>query len=273
MTIQTTCVPTAEGVPFWTPAQIPPAGTARAQQSASVPTVFQPLTIRSVTLNNRFVVSPMCMYSSPPSGHMTDFHLVHLGQFALNGAGLVFAEAIAVQPRGRISPSDAGIWDDSHVGPLKRIVDFIHSQGQKAGVQLAHAGRKASTFPPWIQIQHNQREQQQTEPAQEAKKDAHAQHKGNKCIAGKDVHGWPDDVVAPSAIKYEEGYPEPRAMSVDEIKDLLEDYKKAARRAVEAGFDVFEIHAAHGYLLTEFLSPLSNVSFLFPSPKKEKKNP
>lgn len=219
----------AAGVPYYTPAQNPPAGTA--SDPGAAPTLFRPLRMRDVALTNRVAVSPMCQYSAD-DGHLTDYHLVHLGQFALAGAALTIVEATAVEPRGRISPEDSGIWADSHVAPLRRIVDFVHSQGQKAGIQLAHAGRKASTLAPWLSQ--------------------------GRVLATEDEGGWPDDVVAPSAVPFADGWPTPRELSVHEIEAVVEAFGAAARRSVEAGFDVVEIHAAHGYLLTQFLSPLTN---------------
>ncbi|KAH7197536.1 uncharacterized protein B0J16DRAFT_21466 [Fusarium flagelliforme] len=221
----------ASGVPYFTPAQEPPAGTPLKTDSA--PTLFKPLRTRGVELQNRFVVSPMCTYSAQ-DGHLTDFHLVHLGQFALQGAGLVFVEATAVEPRGRISPEDSGLWEDSQIVPLKRITDFIHSQNTKAAIQLAHAGRKASTVAPWIG------------------------GSVNKALATKDVGGWPDDIVAPSAISFADDFGTPHELTTEEIKALIKQWQDSAVRAVKAGFDVIEIHAAHGYLLHQFLSPLTN---------------
>lgn len=225
----------ASGVPYFTPAQNPLAGTPLDLSSA--PTLFQPYQMRGVTLHNRVVVAPMCMYSAD-EGHLTDFHLVHLGQFALAGAGLVMVEATSVDPRGRISPEDSGLWTDSQVAPLKKIVDFIHSQGGKAGIQLAHAGRKASTVAPWIG------------------------GTAQKALADETLNGWPDDVVAPSAISYDEGWAVPKALTVEQIQGLIQSYIDSAKRAVAAGMDIIEIHAAHGYLLTQFLSPITNVSAL-----------
>ncbi|KND90202.1 putative NADPH dehydrogenase C23G7.10c [Tolypocladium ophioglossoides CBS 100239] len=219
------------GVPFYTPAQEPAAGTAA--HPAAAPTLFQPLRMRGVELHNRFVVSPMCQYSAD-NGHLTDFHLVHLGQFALNGAGLVVVEASAVEPRGRISPQDAGLWTDSQMAPLRRIVDFAHSQNTRAGIQLAHADRKASTLAPWIR------------------------GSAEKALADEAHGGWPGDVVGPSAIPFSESHAAPRGLSVDDIKGLVQSFAESAVRAVKAGFDVIEIHGAHGYLITSFLSPLSN---------------
>ncbi|ROT39751.1 NADH:flavin oxidoreductase/NADH oxidase [Sodiomyces alkalinus F11] len=228
-----TATKATQGIPYFTPAQEPPAGTPT--DVATAPTLFQPLRIRDVELANRLAVSPMCMYSAQ-DGHLTDFHLVHLGQFALRGAGLTIVEATAVEPRGRISPEDSGLWSDSQIEPLKRVVDFVHAQNHKIGIQLAHAGRKASTLALW-----------HLKP-------------GTRCLATADQGGWPDDVVAPSAIPFaaEGGWPEPRALTLDEVEGVVRAFADAARRAVAAGIDVVEIHAAHGYLLTEFLSPLTN---------------
>ena len=222
----------AAGVPYYTPEQDPPAGTALEPESA--PTLFQPLRMRSVQLHNRFVVSPMCMYSAD-DGHLSDFHLVHLGQFAMRGAALTFVEATAVQACGRISPQDSGLWKDSQIAPLKRITDFVHSQGTKAAIQLAHAGRKASTLAPWLRAE--------------------------RPTAGLEHGGW-EDVVGPSAIPYDKGYPDVVELTVDDIKKVVQDFADAAVRAVKAGFDVIEIHGAHGYLNTSFMSPLSNVCVL-----------
>lgn len=225
--------PGAERVPFYTPLQNPPPGSPFDPSNA--PTLFTPLTTRGVTVHNRFVVSPMCTYSAD-YGHLTDWHLVHLGQYALAGAGTVMVEATAVEARGRISPEDSGLWQDSQIAPLRRVADVIRSQGSKPAIQLAHAGRKASTVAPWV-------------------------GKGKKKqVAEKDVNGWPDDVIAPSAIPYDEGYPDPRELSKEEIQGLVKAFADSAKRAIEAGFEIIEIHGAHGYLHTEFLSPLSNVS-------------
>ncbi|KAK1755059.1 NADPH dehydrogenase [Echria macrotheca] len=228
----------APGVPYFTPIQSPPAGTPLPSSSSpsKTPTLFTPLTLRSLTLPNRFIVSPMCTYSSPTTGHLTDWHLVHLGALAQRGAALTIFEATAVTPNGRITPADAGIWDDSHIPPLRRVVDFIHGQGQKAGIQLAHAGRKASNLSPHDPLYVRDKNDLATE------KDG----------------GWPADVVAPSAVAYSDTFAMPRGLSVEEIKGLVGSFAQAARRAVEAGFDTVEIHAAHGYLISEFLSPITN---------------
>src|SRR6201992_110279 len=190
--------------------------------------LFDPLPLRGVTLRNRIVVSPMCQYSAD-DGFANDWHLVHLGSRAVGGAGLVITEATAVTPEGRISPRDLGLWKDEHIAPLKRIVDFMHEQGAFAGIQLAHAGRKASMSPPW---------------------------EGER-VATAAEGGW-DDVLAPSAIPFGPRYKHPHELTADGIERIVDAFAQAAHRALLAGFDVVEIHAAHGYLLHQFLSPLSN---------------
>jgi 2,4-dienoyl-CoA reductase-like NADH-dependent reductase (Old Yellow Enzyme family) len=192
-----------------------------------MPNLFEPLTIRSVTLRNRVVVSPMCQYSST-DGYATEWHLVHLGSRAVGGAALVMTEAAAVLPEGRISPQDLGIWDDGHVEMLARIVDFIHQQGALAGIQLAHAGRKASTYAP---------------------------SRGQGAVP-ENAGGW--QVVGPSEDPFTENYPKPTPLEIDGIRSITKAFAQAARRAFQAGFDVVEIHGAHGYLIHEFLSPFSN---------------
>ncbi|MER3469961.1 MAG: oxidoreductase [Chitinophagaceae bacterium] len=188
--------------------------------------LFQPLQIRGIQLKNRIAVSPMCQYSSI-DGFANDWHLVHLGARAVGGAALIIAEATAVTPEGRITPDDLGIWKEEHIPFLKRITTFIEQQNCVPGIQLAHAGRKASHASPW---------------------------KGGEALS--DETAW--QTIAPSAIAFKEGEPIPHEMSVTEIKQLVEDFKNAARRALEAGFKLIELHAAHGYLLHEFYSPLSN---------------
>ena len=189
--------------------------------------LFEPLSIRSIQLKNRIVVSPMCEYSSE-DGFANDWHLVHLGSRAVGGAGLVIAEATAVSPEGRITPDDLGIWKDTHIDFLKRTTSFITAQGSVPGIQLAHAGRKASHTSPW---------------------------KGNRPLKQEEGE-W--TTLAPSAIPFKEGDPLPEAMSIEDIEKLKKDFRDATIRALEAGFKVIELHAAHGYLLNEFLSPLSN---------------
>ncbi len=196
--------------------------------SQPAPSLFTPLTQRGVTFANRIVVSPMCQYSSE-DGLANDWHFVHLGSRAVGGAGLVIVEATAVTPEGRITPQDMGIWTDGHVAPLKRIVDFMHQHGSRAGVQLAHAGRKASTARPW--------------------------EGGKKLLPAEG--GW-TDVLAPSAIPFSKDYPQPIELEKAGIRSIVQAFVEATRRSLEAGFDVVEIHAAHGYLIHEFFSPLSN---------------
>jgi 2,4-dienoyl-CoA reductase-like NADH-dependent reductase (Old Yellow Enzyme family) len=190
--------------------------------------LFDPLSIRDLTFANRVFVSPMCEYSST-DGYANDWHFVHLGSRAVGGAGLVLTEATAIVPEGRISPQDLGIWSDDHIAPLARIVRFIREQGSVAGMQLAHAGRKASTYRPWEGLG--------TVP--------------------ENAGGW-TNVVAPSAVAFADHYPKPQALTGDGIQEIVAAFAEAARRACEAGFRVIEIHAAHGYLIHEFLSPLSN---------------
>jgi 2,4-dienoyl-CoA reductase-like NADH-dependent reductase (Old Yellow Enzyme family) len=193
-----------------------------------MPNLFDPLVLRGVTIRNRIVVSPMCQYSCE-NGVATDWHFVHLGSRAVGGAALVFAEATAVIAEGRISPQDLGLWNDEQMVPLARTAHFIRAQGAAAGIQLAHAGRKASTYRPWSP-------KQGEIPAEEG--------------------GWP--TVAPSPIQYAADYSMPAALSETGIREVIAAFGRAARRAREAGFQVIEIHAAHGYLLQEFLSPVSN---------------
>src|SRR5213080_1552107 len=189
---------------------------------------FDPLAIRDLNFANRVFVSPVCQYSSR-DGFANDWHFVHLGSRAVGGAGLIFTEATAVLPEGRISPQDLGIWSDGHIEMLSRIVRFINEQGSIAGMQLAHAGRKASTRRPW--------ETPGTVPESEG--------------------GW-KKVVAPSALRFADNYPIPEALTLDGIQEVASAFAAAARRACQAGFRIVEIHAAHGYLIHEFLSPLSN---------------
>ena len=199
-------------------------------QNNKVPTdkgLFMPLTIRGCNLRNRIAVSPMCEYSSQ-DGFANDWHFVHLGSRAVGGAGLVLTEAAAVESRGRISPADLGIWKDEHIEKLAPITAFIKQQGAVPGIQLAHAGRKASCRVPW---------------------------EGGAAIRPEEG-GW--QTVAPSAVPFRDGDPLPADLSIDEIQKIVEAFGAATRRALAAGFEVVEIHAAHGYLLHEFYSPLSN---------------
>ncbi|MGN6640819.1 MAG: NADH:flavin oxidoreductase/NADH oxidase, partial [Mucilaginibacter sp.] len=184
--------------------------------------------IKDIEFKNRIMVSPMCEYSST-DGFANDWHLVHLGSFAVGGASLVITEATAVSPEGRISPGDLGIWKDEHIEKLKQITDFIHQHGAAAGIQLAHAGRKASHQVPW---------------------------EGGKQIPSNAEAGW--KTLAPSAIAFTEAEEAPEELDKAGIEKIKADFKAATKRAVEAGFDVIEIHGAHGYLIHEFYSPLSN---------------
>lgn len=192
-----------------------------------MPLLFQPLTIRSITLKNRIAVSPMCQYSSK-DGFANDWHLVHLGSRAVGGAALIITEAAAVSPEGRISPGDLGLWKDEHIDFLKRITVFIEANGAIPAIQLAHAGRKASHHVPW---------------------------KGNKSLTAEEG-AW--QTFAPSALPHTIGKPLPKAMTKEDIEKVKNDFAAAVKRSLLAGFKVIELHAAHGYLLNEFLSPLSN---------------
>jgi 2,4-dienoyl-CoA reductase-like NADH-dependent reductase (Old Yellow Enzyme family) len=192
-----------------------------------MPHLFEPLTLRGLRLANRILVSPMCQYSSV-DGLANDWHFVHLGSRAVGGAALVFTEAAAVTPEGRISPDDLGIWDDAHVDGLRRVVRFVRAQGAAAAIQLAHSGRKGSTRRPWA---------------------------GQGAVDPKEG-GWRP--VGPSAEPFADGYPVPRALDADGIANIVSAFTHAAIRARDAGFDVVEVHAAHGYLVHEFLSPLTN---------------
>jgi 2,4-dienoyl-CoA reductase-like NADH-dependent reductase (Old Yellow Enzyme family) len=197
-------------------------------QPNSRPHLFQPLTLRSVTLRNRVAVSPMCQYSSD-DGAATDWHLIHLGSRAAGGAGLVIAEATAVSPEGRITPGDAGLWAEKHIEPLARINRFIKQQGAITGIQLAHAGRKASAALPWEGGAH----------------------------LSDDQGGW--RTIAPSALPFGGSLGKvPRAMTEPDIVRVQNDFVAATRRALTAGYEWLELHSAHGYLSHEFLSPLSN---------------
>ena len=196
------------------------------------PLLLSPITLRDLTLKNRVVISPMCQYSAI-DGVVTDWHLVHLGRFAIGGAALVFVEATGVEPRGRISPGDVGIWNDDQARALARVADVLKANGAAAGIQLAHAGRKGSTRRPW--------------------------DGGTELTAEDAARGEaPWETLAPSALPFAEAYPMPRAMSVADMAEVILAFREAARRADAAGFDVVEVHAAHGYLLHEFLSPLTN---------------
>jgi 2,4-dienoyl-CoA reductase-like NADH-dependent reductase (Old Yellow Enzyme family) len=189
--------------------------------------LFSPLKIKSITFQNRITISPMCQYSAV-DGFANDWHLVHLGSRATGGSGLIIQEATAVSPEGRISPSDLGLWSDDHIQKLQSITKFIISQGSVPGIQLAHAGRKASVSSPWY---------------------------GNKKLP-QNQGGW--EIFAPSAISYHENEQVPTALDIVGIQKVITDFKSATRRAKQVGYQVLEIHSAHGYLLHQFLSPLTN---------------
>lgn len=238
----------APEIPYYTPANNP--GAALKPEDPNTPTLFRPLQIRDVTLKNRIVVAPMCMFSSesdpnsPVVGALTDFHIAHLGHFATKGVGLVMIEATAVQPNGRISPNDSGLWQEGTESEqfkgIQRVANIVHSQGAKLGIQLAHAGRKASVVTPWLG------------------------ERGSSIKADESVGGWPSDVVAPTGgedFRWAPGdieYWAPREISTAEIEEVAQAFARSAKTAVQAGVDVIEVHAAHGYLLHEFMSPVTN---------------
>lgn len=198
--------------------------------SSKIPKLFAPLKIRGMEMQNRLALSPLCQYSAE-DGHQTAWHLTHLGGIIQRGPGLTLVEATAVQAEGRITPEDCGLWKDSQKEPLRKVVEFAHSQGQKIGIQLAHAGRKASTVAPWLS-------------------------KGD--VAGKELNGWPDNVFAPSAIAFNGNHCQPKEMTIEDIENFKKAFVDAIKRSIDIGFDTIEIHNAHGYLLHSFLSPASN---------------
>jgi 2,4-dienoyl-CoA reductase-like NADH-dependent reductase (Old Yellow Enzyme family) len=206
------------------------AGSAGTDHDREVPEIdlLSPLTIRGVSFRNRIAMSPMCQYSAQ-DGFANDWHLVHLGSRAVGGASLIVVEATAVTAEGRISPGDVGIWKEEHIEPLARIAKFVQTQGAVAGIQLAHAGRKASCDLAW---------------------------KGGARLKSPEQGGWP--VVAPSPVPFDEADPSPIPLDEAGIHGVIDAFEAGARRALKAGFKVIEIHAAHGYLLHEFLSPISN---------------
>ena len=193
--------------------------------AGAMPALFDPLPLRSLTLSNRIIVSPMCEYSSD-EGFATDWHIVHLGSRAVGGAALVMTEATAVTPEGRISPQDLGIWRDAHIETLERVTRFIRSQKRASGIQLAHAGRKGSTQRPW------------------------------EGLGALEAGGW--QPVGPTADAFADGYPMPQALDADGLARIVKAFAAATHRALAAGFEIVEVHAAHGYLLHEFMSPASN---------------
>ncbi|KAH7916358.1 NADH:flavin oxidoreductase 2 [Hygrophoropsis aurantiaca] len=232
------------GVDGYFPLNDPAIGSAYTNtdifpQNANLPELFKPITIKNTTFKNRIFVAPMCQYSSD-NGHATDWHLVHLGGYASRGVGAIIVEATAVVPEGRISPEDAGLWTDTQIAPLQRIVNFAHSQGTKIGIQLAHAGRKASTLAPWVYG------------------NSAGTHIANVRTAQVSEGGWPDEVFAPSAIPFSNDYPHPKAMTNSDMQRVEDAFVAAVERCKTIGFDFIEVHGAHGYLIHNFLSPLSN---------------
>ncbi|KAI0641383.1 FMN-linked oxidoreductase [Trametes meyenii] len=242
----------APNVSYFTPEQNPPAGTAAPPKDGkALPTLFQPLKIRGVEFHNRLFVSPMAMSSADRDSTFTPFHTAILGAVIIRGPGLTFIEGAAISPEGRLTQPDVGLWSDEQIGPLREIIEFAHSQGQKVGIQLAHAGRKASVAPLWI---------------------------AGHGLLTEEYGGWAHEIVAPSAISYVEAggaaeaiarangapadgqgvVPDPTELSREGIHEIVKKWAAAAKRAVEAGVDVIEIHGAHGFLLHEFLSPVSN---------------
>ncbi|RGP68816.1 hypothetical protein FSPOR_5022 [Fusarium sporotrichioides] len=238
------------GLPYFIPAQDPSTGTVK-QLGPTTPTIFRPLTIRGVTFRNRIWVSPMCHYSCAATGDqagaLTPLHYTTLGHYAFRGAALVMVEATGVTPSGRISVNCPGLWNDIQKDSIKKLADVVHSQGGLIGLQLSHGGRKASTLAPWV-----------------------ASQIGLPHARGDESQGgWPDEVVGPSGgpdfvwdgkskDDPKGGFWEPREFSLEEISNLIKSFSGAAQRATCAGVDVIEIHVAHGYLLHQFISPISN---------------
>lgn len=259
-----------EGIPYFHPLHSSSPGTP-FKPSPNDPVLFKPLAIRGVTLKNRILVAPMCQYSTaetgPQIGALTPYHVATLGHYALKGSSVIFIEASGVQSNGRISPNCPGIWSDSQIDGVKAVADFCHAQGALCGIQLAHAGRKASTVAPFIASQSGV-------PSKRA---------------GKEVGGWPENVVGPSGgqnFVWDQkrsddpagGYYAPRELTVDDIKHLVQDWASAAVRSVRAGVDVIEIHGAHGVssiemlfmtLILHLLTGERSISFINSSPQSQ----
>lgn len=242
--------PGVPDLPYFTPQHKESPGVP-VDVSKPVPTLFTPLKIRGETLKNRIIVAPMCQYSTsafgPETGALTDYHIATLGHYALKGAGMVMVEASGVQANGRISPNCPGLWTDAQIPALRRVSDFIKSQGSISAIQLAHAGRKASTAASWLS----------------------SRLPGRKISvrSTKESGGWAENVIGPTGGDSWDGKPlsdesggfyPPRELSEQDIKELVQDWASAARRAVNAGVQVIEIHGAHGYLINQFLSPVTN---------------
>ncbi|KAG6908056.1 hypothetical protein DXG01_006362 [Tephrocybe rancida] len=222
----------APNVPYFTPAQMVPSSTALDHQpnGNAIPKLFQPLKIRGLELQNRIMLSPLCQYSTR-DGSPQPLHIAHLGGIITRGPGLSFFEATAVEPQGRSTPEDLGLWSDDQVALLAKIFASAHSQGQKMGIRLAYAGRKASGMAPWV--------------------------KGD-IVSSEEAGGWPNDIWGPSPISFYEGLPPPKEMTSERIKAVVKAFVAAAVRSVQAGIDVIEINSSHGHLLYSFLSPVSN---------------
>ncbi|EGW35118.1 uncharacterized protein SPAPADRAFT_69449 [Spathaspora passalidarum NRRL Y-27907] len=223
-------------VSYYTPEQPIPAGTfipPEDNPNQQPPGLFKPIQIGNMTIQNRVGVSPMCIFSADSQFEATPFHLVHYGSIAVRGPGIVIVESTAVSPEGGLSPHDLGLWNDNQAEKLRPIVDFIHSQSQKCAIQLCHAGRKASGQPLFLHLEQ---------------------------LADESVGGWPESVVGPSPIEFRPNgnLVRPRELTTSEIKRIVQDFGKAAKRAVDIGFDAVEIHGAHGYLINQFCSELSN---------------
>lgn len=238
----------APGIDYYQPLTEPSPGSALSSkyypQNSTLPCLFKTIKIKDFEFKNRAWVSPMCQYSCESgTGKLSDWHLVHLGSLARGGAGLVMIEASSVLPNGMISPEDSGIWSDEQIEPLKRVVDFIHSQGAMAGIQLAHAGRKASTYAPWL--------------TDGLVTPGECQNLDSMIVPDK-FHGWKDSVVGPSPIPFDNHHATPRELTEEEISKVKAAFAESAHRAHQAGIDVLEIHGAHGYLIHSFCSPLSN---------------
>ncbi|KAF5347369.1 hypothetical protein D9758_011272 [Tetrapyrgos nigripes] len=228
--------PGVEGITYYTPKQDPPSGqTLDPQpnvdgQPKALPMLFTPLKMRGLEFHNRIFVAPMCQYSSQ-DGFITPWHMAHIGGICSRGPGLTFVEATAILPEGRITPQCAGIWDDKHTEAWGKLVEFAHSQNQKVGIQLAHSGRKGSTVAPFL-------------------------HFG--MLATENIGGWPNEVVGPSEEPWDEHHATPKPLTKEGIQRIIKAFVDATKRALEAGFDVIEIHNAHGYLLNSFCSPAVN---------------
>ncbi|EHK96053.1 putative NADPH dehydrogenase C23G7.10c [Glarea lozoyensis 74030] len=221
----------APKISYFTPEQTIASGTGITKSDATLPKLFEPLQLRGLKLQNRIMVSPMCQYSAENGKH-TMWHHTHLGGIISRGPGLTIVEATAVTPEGRITPEDSGLWEDSQIEPLRKTVEFAHSQGQHMAIQLAHAGRKASTVAPWID---------------------------RKAVATADICGWPDRVISTSNEAFDAPHTcVPTTMTLDDIASFKQSFLSATHRALKAGFDVIEIHAAHGYLLHASLSAATN---------------